>query len=37
MLEIVMFEQCFYILHYLGSFDTTYMILKKIQIINSNN
>jgi hypothetical protein len=32
MLEIVVLEQCFYILHYLGNFDISY-ILKK----NSNN
>jgi hypothetical protein len=31
-----MFEQCFYILHYLGSFDISYIIFKKIPKKSSN-
>jgi hypothetical protein len=33
MLEILMLEECIYILHYLDSFDISYIIFKKIQII----
>jgi hypothetical protein len=33
MLEIIMLEQCFYILHYLGSFDINHIYIFKKKIL----